>query len=42
MLKYKIPQIVTLTPKNLLSHKIPQIVTLTPDKYSFYFSFIKK
>ena len=27
MLKYKIPQIVTLT------HKIPQIVTLTPDCY---------
>ena len=29
MLKYKIPQIVTLTPENPLTHKIPQIVTLT-------------
>ena len=29
MLKYKIPQIVTLT------HKIPQIVTLTPNQQFF-------
>ena len=33
MLKYKIPQIVTLT------HKIPQIVTLTLKNHCFYSGF---
>ena len=31
MLKYKIPQIVTLTPEISADPKIPQVVTLTRD-----------